>query len=66
MVKSASNPTVKVAVARDRPMMVRYCICQPYESFLYRWVSYFLKAVIRDCILHRIRIPDEVGKGIAE
>ena len=29
IVTSASRPTVKVAVARDRPMMVRYCMCQP-------------------------------------
>ena len=39
IVTSASRPTVKVAVARDRPMMVRYCMCQPYESLLYRSVS---------------------------
>lgn len=31
-VTSASRPTAKVAVARARPMMVRYCRCQPYEA----------------------------------
>lgn len=33
-VRSASSPTANVAVAIDRPMMVRYCMCQPYESLL--------------------------------
>lgn len=31
-VRSARRPKAKVAVARERPMMVRYCMCQPYES----------------------------------
>ena len=28
-VRSAARPMVKVRVARDRPMIVRYCRCQP-------------------------------------
>ena len=35
-VMSASNPTPKVAVDSDRPIMVRYCMCHPYDSFLTR------------------------------
>jgi len=31
---SDKRPIPKVAVARDRPIMVRYCICHPYESFI--------------------------------
>lgn len=33
-VMSAREPKRKVTVARDRPMMVRYWKCHPYESFL--------------------------------
>ena len=33
-VVSASRPTVKVRAASERPMMVRYWRCQPYESLL--------------------------------
>ena len=34
MLRSARRPIVKVRVARDRPMMVRYCKCHPYDAFL--------------------------------
>lgn len=33
-VTSARRPNAKEAVARVRPMMVRYCQCQPYESLI--------------------------------
>lgn len=33
-VRSARRPTAKVAVASERPMMVRYWRCHPYESLL--------------------------------
>lgn len=31
---SANKPNANVRVAKDNPMMVRYCMCHPYESFL--------------------------------
>lgn len=33
-VRSASEPSVNVAVAMDSPMMVRYWKCHPYETLL--------------------------------
>jgi len=33
-VRSATSPVRKVAVASDRPIMVRYWKCQPNESFM--------------------------------
>lgn len=34
MVISARRPTINEIVANDRPMMVKYCKCHPYESLL--------------------------------
>jgi len=34
-VRSASRATAKVVAASDRPMMVRYCRCHPYDSLLF-------------------------------
>lgn len=31
---SARRPKMKVRVARRRPMMVRYCQCQPYDALI--------------------------------
>jgi len=41
-VMSANDPKAKVTVAKERPMMVRYWKCQPYEVLLRRssvWVA---------------------------
>jgi hypothetical protein len=35
-VMSDSRPTMNVALASERPMMVRYCMCHPKEAFLQR------------------------------
>jgi hypothetical protein len=35
-VRSANRPTAVVSVAMDKPMIVRYWRCHPYDSFLYR------------------------------
>ncbi len=34
MLTSAAKPARNVAVARARPMMVRYWKCHPYEAFM--------------------------------
>lgn len=34
LMRSASRPAANVAVARERPMMVKYCMCHPYEALL--------------------------------
>ena len=33
-VRSARRPKMNVAIAILSPMMVKYCQCQPYESFI--------------------------------
>lgn len=69
MAMSASKPTAKVTDASNRPMMVRYCRCQPYESLLHcvrRQPSCVLAGDRGGGSVHRVRIEDEVGEGIAE
>jgi len=74
---SASRPTAKVAAARDKPMMVRYCRCHPYESLLHPsapnlmtrgGVDQKARALegerARDA--HGVRIPHQVAEGKGE
>ena len=70
MVISASSPTANVAVASDRPMIVRYCICQPYESLLLgvccqRWQDFSnYSRLAFDA--HWIWVPDKVRERIGK
>ena len=63
---SASSPTTNVAAASDRPMIVRYCMCQPYESFLHLIISNGRVIDVACDRVHRIWVPNEVGEGVGE
>ena len=68
-VRSARRPTAKVAVASERPMMVRYWRCHPYESLLCaggRDEDPHMPSADNVGDLHSIGMEDEVGEGVGE
>lgn len=66
-VMSASSPVANVAVDRERPMMVRYCMCQPYEALLStRSVQGVDGRMWAEAGAHGVRVEDEVLEGVGE